>query len=60
MQDPQPENITGTKQVVHRVEHNIHWGYVAAGVGLLAVAFVLYRLLDLDGEDDESDMSSLT
>lgn len=54
MQDPLPENIEGSKRTVHRVEHQIHWGYVFGGLGLLVLAFVLYRVVDIDSEDDEN------
>jgi len=40
MDDPKPENVVGQKRVVHKVEHRIDWGYVAAGVGLLALAWI--------------------
>lgn len=39
MQDPQPENITGEKQVVHSVEHRINWGYVILGVAAIYVTW---------------------
>lgn len=57
MQDPKPENIAGSKQVVHKVEHRIDWGYVALGVGGLAVAYVLYRLMSAGSESEEVDLS---
>jgi len=53
MDDPKPENVVGQKRVVHKVEHRIHWGYVAAGVGLLALAWMGWRLVDPDGADQE-------
>jgi hypothetical protein len=56
MQDPKPENIAGQKRVVHRVEHRIDWGYVVAGVGLVAVAYVMYRLLVEGSESEEDDL----
>lgn len=56
MKDPKPENIAGSKRVVHKVEHRIQWGYVAAGIGALALAFVLYRAFSgaSGGESDDS------
>lgn len=43
MQDPIPENIDGSKQVVHKVEHRINWGYVALAVGGLVVGWMFYQ-----------------
>jgi hypothetical protein len=48
-------NIDGSKQVVHKVEHRVNWGYVAAGIGALVVAWVVYRGFvesDPKNEDD--------
>lgn len=43
---PLPENIDGvvkeTHNFEHEVGHQINWGYVAVGAGLLAVAYILY------------------
>lgn len=59
MQDPKPENIAGQKRVIHRVEHRIDWGYVAAGVGVLAVAYVLLRLFSGgSGSESADDLDS--
>jgi hypothetical protein len=55
MQDPLPENIDGSKVVTHSVEHSIDWGHVSIGVGLMALAFVTWRLFeggDGDGDDE--------
>lgn len=41
MDDPLPENIDGTKRVVHSVEHSINWGYVAAAVTVLVVVAIV-------------------
>lgn len=47
MNEPAPENITG--EIVerhtysHEIQHRIPWGYVTLGVGLMALAWVLYR-----------------
>lgn len=61
MQDPKPENIAGSKQVVHKVEHRIDWGHVALGVGGMLLAYVLYRLFGTDRDDRESgDMEVVT
>jgi hypothetical protein len=56
MKDPKPENIRGTKQVVHKVEHRIDWGYVTLGIGVLVLAFVLYRLFSGGSPETEDDM----
>lgn len=57
MKDPRPENIGGQKRVVHKYEHRIDWGYVIAGVGGLAVAYVLFRLFaDASDTDDDGDL----
>jgi len=53
MQDPAPENITGEKQIVHKVEHRVNWGHVAVGIGLLTLALVAKRLVSESREDDE-------
>lgn len=52
MQDPPSQNIAGKKVVTSSVEHNVDWGYVALGLGLLAVAYVGYRLFS-SGESAE-------
>lgn len=56
MQDPKPENIAGQKRVIHRVEHKVDWGYVAAGVGALAVAYVLLRLFSGGSGSEDGDL----
>jgi hypothetical protein len=58
MQDPNPENIVGQKRVTHSVDHHIPWGQVAVGVGLLAVAYVGYKvfLSGSSGSDDTDDV----
>lgn len=59
MREPSPENITG--EIVerhtysHEIQHRIPWGYVAMGVGLTALAWVLYRAFVADGETGEVD-----
>lgn len=54
MQDPKPANISGSKRVSHSYTHRIDWGYVAAGVGMVALAFVVYRVFGPKPEEDES------
>lgn len=53
MDDPIPENIEGSKEVVHSYEHRIDWGYVALGAGLIAIAYVLFVLVDDDDDQEE-------
>lgn len=38
MEDPLPENITGSKEVQHAVNHEINWGHVALGVAVIVLA----------------------
>lgn len=58
MKDPKPENIAGQKRVIHRVEHRVDWGYVAAGVGALVVAYVLLRLFSDSSESEDGDFAN--
>lgn len=53
MNDPKPENITGEKWVGHTVEHKVDWGHVALGLGLLALVCLIWRVVDVDQDDDE-------
>jgi hypothetical protein len=39
MQDPAPENITGSKTAMHEVTHHVEWGVVA---GVVMVLFLLW------------------
>jgi hypothetical protein len=58
MQDPIPENIDGQKTVVHTVEHQIQWGYVAIGAaGILLLLIVYKRMESEDSEEEGSDFS---
>lgn len=41
MMEPLRENIDGSKQVVHTVEHRVNWGYVALGVAAIVVALTV-------------------
>ena len=54
MQDPLPENIDGSKQVSHSVNHHINWGHVALGLGLLAVGAAALRLLGGTSSEEET------
>lgn len=53
MKDPAPENIAGRKTVAHSVNHEIQWGYVAVGVGLVVVGLSAYTLLSGDDDDGQ-------
>jgi len=53
MQDPPKRNIRGEK--THSVEWQVDVGQVAMGVGLLAVAYILYRLVIATGDNAEGD-----
>ena len=55
MQDPKPENIAGSKQVLHKVEHRVDWGYVALGIGALGVAYVLLKVLSTEPAGDDAE-----
>ena len=55
MQDPIPENIDGSKQVIHKVEHQRKWGHVALALGVLGVAYVGYRVLAGTNEHRDKD-----
>lgn len=50
--DPLPENVDGhvVQSYEHQLYHEIPWGQVAIGVGLLALAYVVYQHLD-SGDD---------
>lgn len=49
--EPKPENIEGTKRVVHKVEHGIEWHYVIAAVAVVAVAWAGYQVLTPKNKD---------
>ena len=61
MNDPAPENITGSKTVSHNVNHTIRWDYVLLGV---VVLYALYRVSGLieattgagAGDEEETDV----
>jgi hypothetical protein len=57
MRDPHPSNIAGKK--VHKFEHQIQWGYLAVGIGLLGVAWMLSRTF-ASSTDDEDDFDGMT
>jgi len=53
--EPLAENIEGhvveSHNYEHRLHHEIPWGHVAVGVGILAAAYVAHQYLN---ESDES------
>lgn len=52
--EPLPENISGEKRVVHRIEHNVQWGHVvlgAAAILLIYVVFDPFSSSESDGDD---------
>jgi hypothetical protein len=53
MTDPLPENIDGKKIVTYenKIHHNIHWGYVAVGLAVIAALLFLRERLDGDEEN---------
>ena len=54
--EPLPKNIDGEKRVVHRVEHEIQWAYVAGAAAVIVVGLVLFDPLGDDLEDDDQDV----
>lgn len=55
MRDPLPENIDGRKEYRHAFEHHIDWGQVILGAGVIAAAYVAYRVFVEDGSAGEQD-----
>ena len=58
MEDPLPENIDGTKRVVHSVEHSVNWGHVAVAIVALALLVKIGPALSRSSSD-EPDESGL-
>ena len=56
MTDPLPENIDGKKIVTYenKIHHNIHWGYVAVGIGILVAAYVVHQKWSDDDQGDQT------
>lgn len=54
MQDPHPENITGSKTVSHVVEHRINWGQVALGIALIYVVWAARRAVAAHSGEEQS------
>jgi hypothetical protein len=53
MEDPLPENIEGSKRVVHSIEHSVNWSHVAVAlVVLYLLVAVGPSLLDRAGSED--------
>lgn len=57
--EPLPENIDGERVEKHVFTHEINWGHVAAGVGALAIAWVMYQWVVAGDSDDDSDENGL-
>ena len=56
MEDPLPENIEGSKRVVHSIEHSVNWSHVAVAlVVLYLLVAVGPSLLDRAGSEDVED-----
>ena len=55
MEDPLPENIDGTKRVVHSVEHSVNWGHVALAVAGLALIVTIAPALSRSSSRDEEE-----
>jgi hypothetical protein len=51
MQDPPPENITGSKQ--HVFEHTVNWSHLAIAVAVIYVTWKFSRFVG-SGSGDES------
>jgi hypothetical protein len=52
MQDPVPENISGSKVESHEFVHQIQWGYVVLGFAVIVVVYAVL-LQSKDGPEDE-------
>ena len=59
MEDPLPENIDGSKRVVHSVNHHINWGYVAVWIGAIVVAVEVASVFESSGGDGEEESVDL-
>jgi hypothetical protein len=56
MEDPLPENIEGSKRVVHSIEHSVNWSHVAVAlVVLYLLVAVGPSLLDRAGSETVED-----
>ena len=56
MEDPLPENIDGTKRVVHSVEHSVNWGHVALAVAGLALIVAVAPALSRSSSEEEPEL----
>jgi len=54
MRDPKPSNIKGQKVQRHVFKHEIQWGYVALGVSIVVVMYVLSKRFDSSDEEDQN------
>lgn len=57
MEDPLPGNIDGEKRVIHSVEHQVNWGYVAAAVVALVVLMKVGPALASRADSADSEAS---
>ncbi|MCD2205311.1 hypothetical protein [Halobacterium sp. KA-6] len=57
--EPLPENIRGERLERHTFKHEINWGHVAGGVGLLVLAWVMYQWVVAGESDDDSEENGL-
>lgn len=61
MQDPQPENIEGMMEEVHRFEHSINWGHLVLGLAIIVFLIQfgppLLDVFEASGDDGEEDQT---
>lgn len=53
MMEAAPENVEGKIVQKHVFTHEVNWGYVAMGIGLLGVAYLLFGDRGSDVEEPE-------
>lgn len=69
MMEAAPENVEGKIVQKHVFTHEVNWGYVALGLGLLGVAYLLFgdrasesmsdvTQPDVDGEEKEPQLGA--
>ena len=54
MEDPLPENIDGSKRVVHTVNHNVNWSHVALAIVALVVLAKIGPVVSSRNDVDEA------
>jgi len=60
MNDPLPENIEGVvtedHSFEHQMQHSFDWGQIALGLGIVAIAYVLWSAFEpgesVDGSEE--------